>query len=382
MSPNSIPLSLPELTKEWLQKVLNNELDGSTIIEFSSQIIGVGEGFMGELARIKLTFEEPSSVAQDSFIIKFAAARQDTRDMAADRNLYKREIGFYRDIGERSGISIPKCHFAHYDERSNKFVLLIEDLAPGEPSDQIHGTDRETSEKVIIGFAKLHAQWWNSKELESLDWAKWQITEMPKEKSIEMFKIGHEEAKRTGKFEAYPEMNRLMEYLPPLLKFDPAPPFPFSLTHGDLRSDNVIRPTKEGGRFAIIDWQISGIGDPISDIAYWMILSLSIEERRKTEKHLLNLYHKTLLECGVKGYGYKKFVNAYRTNIAVIQLMFSMPIDQIDDSSDRAKELFHQFYSRIDAALVDWEMEKLLRSLPYIYPFIKLVLIARKALGI
>ena len=78
----------------------------------------------------------------------------------------------------------------------------------------------------------------------------------------------------------------------------------------------------------------------------------------------------------------KKFVNAYRTNIAVIQLMFSMPIDQIDDSSDRAKELFHQFYSRIDAALVDWEMEKLLRSLPYIYPFIKLVLIARKALGI
>ena len=114
--------------------------------------------------------------------------------MAADRNLYKREIGFYRDIGERSGISIPKCHFAHYDERSNKFVLLIEDLAPGEPSDQIHGTDRETSEKVIIGFAKLHAQWWNSKELESLEWAKWQITEMPKEKSIEMFKIGQEEA--------------------------------------------------------------------------------------------------------------------------------------------------------------------------------------------
>ena len=133
--------------------------------------------------------------------------------MAADRNLYKREIGFYRDIGENSGISIAKCHFAHYDDQSKQFVLLIEDLAPGEPSDQIQGTDRKTSEKVIIEFAKLHAKWWNSKELESLDWAKWQITEMPKEKSIEMFKIGHEEAKRTRKFEAYPEMNRLMDFL-------------------------------------------------------------------------------------------------------------------------------------------------------------------------
>ena len=382
MFQNRIPLALSQITKEWLQETLGDQLNGSIIQELSTQIIGVGEGFMGQLARIKLTFAGDSEVKPDSFIIKFAAARQDTRDMAADRNLYKREIGFYRDIGEKSGVSIAKCHFAHYDEQSNQFVLLIEDLAPGEPSDQIHGTDRETSERVITEFAKLHAKWWNSKELESLDWAKWQITEMPKEKSIEMFKIGHEEAKRTGKFEAYPEMNRLMEFLPPLLKFDPAPPFPFSLTHGDLRSDNVIRPTKEGGRFAIIDWQISGIGDPISDIAYWMILSLSIEERRSTEKHLLNLYHETLLECGVKGYSHKKFINAYRTNIAVIQLMFSMPIDQIDQSSDRAKELFHQFYSRIDAALVDWEMEKLLRSLPYIYPFIKLVLIVRKALGI
>ena len=382
MSQNSIPFSLSQLTQEWLQEALGDQLNGSIIKEFSTQTIGVGEGFMGQLARIKLKFVGDAEVKPDSFVIKFAAARQDTRDMAADRNLYKREIGFYRDIGEKSGVSIAKCHFAHYDDQSKQFVLLIEDLAPGEPSDQIHGTDRETSEKVIIEFAKLHAKWWNSKELESLDWAKWQITEMPKEKSIEMFKIGHEEAKRTRKFEAYPEMNRLMDLLPPLLKFDPAPPFPFSLTHGDLRSDNVIRPTKDGGRFAIIDWQISGIGDPISDLAYWMILSLSIEERRSTEKNLLNLYHKTLLECGVKGYSRKKFINAYRTNIAVIQLMFSMPIDQIDQSSDRANELFHQFYSRIDAALVDWEMEKLLRSLPYIYPFIKLVLIVRKALGI
>jgi len=382
MSQNKTPVLLEELTAEWLQKVLSPHLDGESIAGFSKEIIGVGEGFMGQLARITLTYNRDQSTAPKTIIAKFAAVRQDTRDMAADRNLYKREIGFYRDIGEKSGVPIPKCYYADYFEENNQFILLIEDLAPGEPSNQIEGTDRATSKKVIENFASLHAKWWNSKNLESLDWAKWQITEMPKEKSIAMFEKGYKEIELTGKFDKYPELKRLMKLLPPLLKFDPAPPFPFSLTHGDLRSDNVIRPSRDGGRFAVIDWQISGIGDPISDIAYWMILSLSIEERRATEETLLKLYHQKLIENGVKGYSYKKFLNAYRTNIAVIQLMFSMPIDQIDQSSDRAKELFHQFYSRIDAALVDWEMEKLLKTLPFVYPFIKIVLIVRKALGI
>ena len=50
-------------------------------------------------------------------------------------------------------------------------------------------------------------------------------------------------------------------------------------------------------------------------------------------------------------------------------------------SSERAQALFHQFYSRLDAALVDWKIEKNLKILPYIYPFIKFVLIVQKMLG-
>ena len=56
-----------------------------------------------------------------------------------------------------------------------------------------------------------------------------------------------------------------------------------------------------------------------------------------------------------------------------------MSMDSVDQSSDRAKALFHQFYSRLDSALVDWEIEKLLKALPYIYPFIKVGLILKKA---
>ena len=110
-----------------------------------------------------------------------------------------------------------------------------------------------------------------------------------------------------------------------------------------------------------------------------MVQSVSIEDRRETEQELLLLYHDRLVEHGVKDYSYKKFINAYRTNLVVVQLMFSMSMDSIDQSSPRAQALFHQFYSRLDAALVDWKIERTLKVLPIIYPFIKVMLIVQKA---
>ena len=59
-------------------------------------------------------------------------------------------------------------------------------------------------------------------------------------------------------------------------------------------------------------------------------------------------------------------------NLVVILVMFSMSMESVDQSSERAQALFRQFYSRLDAALVDWEIEKLLKVLPLLMPFIKL----------
>ena len=62
--------------------------------------------------------------------------------------------------------------------------------------------------------------------------------------------------------------------------------------------------------------------------------------------------------------------------------MFAMPMDAVDQTPERAKELFHQFYARVDAALVDWEIEKLLKVLPYMIPFIKISTWLKMKLGI
>ena len=375
---NIMPLTVDELTTNWLQFAMADFLQGETIEEFDSEVIGVGEGFMGQLARVQLRYSDDSTDAPRSVIAKFASTKPETREMARDQNLYQREISFYRDIGDEVGVPVPTCYFSQMQEDSYRFVLLLEDLAPGIPSDQVVGTSKETSREVIEQFAKMHAKWWNSEKLGDYDWARWLMKEVPMEQGLALFEESMRQAETTGKFDAYPEMKRLMPFLTPLFKLDPAPPFPFTLTHGDLRSDNIIEPSPEGGRFAIIDWQLTGVGDPVNDITRWLVQSISIEDRRDTEQELLKLYHDRLVEYGVKGYSYKKFINDYKTNLIVVLLMFSMSMDAVDQTSDRAKALFHQFYSRLDAALVDWKVEKPLRALPYIYPFIKVTILLRR----
>ncbi len=366
------PQSVDDLTTDWLQKTLSPYLEGTTIRGFSLQVIGVGEGFMGQLARVTLTYAEEAKTGPGSIIAKFASTMSATREMARDQSLYRREIGFYRDIGQDVGIRVPVCYHSDFDEETQFFVMLLEDMAPGEPSDQVTGTSRETSRQVIEQFASLHARWWNSEKLDGFSWAKWIINEMPMEEGLARLQESIQEVEETGSFDAYPEMKRLIYLLPPLFRMQPAPPYPFSLTHGDLRSDNIIQPSAEGGEFCVLDWQLAGKGDPVNDIARWMAQSITIEDRKETEQELLKLYHAKLIEHGVTGYSYKAFINGYKINLVVILVMFSMTIDGVDRSSDRAKALFHQFYSRLDSALVDWELEKLLKVLPLLTPFIKL----------
>lgn len=370
-TPVAFPRTVDDLTNEWLQNVMSPYIAEATITGFTPQVIGIGEGFMGQLARVALTYAEETNTAPLSLIAKFAATRPDTREMARDQSLYQREIGFYRDIGQDVGIRVPVCYFSDFDEETQYFVMLLEDMAPGEPSDQVVGTSKETSRQVIEQFAKLHAKWWNSDKLDNYGWAKWIINEMSMGEALIRLKKSIKQIEETGKFDAYPEMKRLMYLLPPLFRMEPAPPYPFSLTHGDLRSDNIIQPSAKGGEFCVLDWQLAGKGDPVNDIARWMAQSITIEDRKETEQDLLKFYHDKLIEHGVTGYSYKKFVNGYKMNLVVILVMFSMDMDSVDQSSDRAKALFHQFYSRLDSALADWELEKLLKALPLLVPFIK-----------
>jgi len=67
--------------------------------------------------------------------------------------------------------------------------------------------------------------------------------------------------------ETIPEMNKLIEWLPNHLPAEGKP----SVVHGDYRLDNMILHPTEPKVLAVIDWELSTIGDPLADFTYHLM---------------------------------------------------------------------------------------------------------------
>jgi aminoglycoside phosphotransferase (APT) family kinase protein len=72
---------------------------------------------------------------------------------------------------------------------------------------------------------------------------------------------------RASKTEDIAEMERLARFLPEHLP----PPVPARLVHGDYRLDNLIIEAQRPSVAAVIDWELSTLGDPLADFTYHLM---------------------------------------------------------------------------------------------------------------
>ena len=62
-------------------------------------------------------------------------------------------------------------------------------------------------------------------------------------------------------------MNRLMEWLPRTVPDDDLT----TIVHGDYRLDNMILHPTESRVIAVLDWELSTLGNPLADFTYFMM---------------------------------------------------------------------------------------------------------------
>jgi aminoglycoside phosphotransferase (APT) family kinase protein len=72
---------------------------------------------------------------------------------------------------------------------------------------------------------------------------------------------------RASETETIAEMERLIAWLPAHLP----PPGPVRLVHGDYRLDNMILAPDAPDVLAVIDWELSTLGDPLADFTYHLM---------------------------------------------------------------------------------------------------------------
>ncbi|KAB0267473.1 phosphotransferase family protein [Microvirga brassicacearum] len=84
--------------------------------------------------------------------------------------------------------------------------------------------------------------------------------------------IGRQVARWTTQYRAsetisIPAMDRLIEWLPDNIPAESR----HALLHGDFRIDNLIFDAREAKIIAVVDWELSTLGDPMADFAYHML---------------------------------------------------------------------------------------------------------------
>ncbi|MBU1325625.1 MAG: phosphotransferase family protein [Alphaproteobacteria bacterium] len=72
---------------------------------------------------------------------------------------------------------------------------------------------------------------------------------------------------RASEIDPIPSMDRLIDFLPATLP----PQGPTRIVHGDFRLDNLILAPDAAEVRAVLDWELSTLGDPMADFSYLLI---------------------------------------------------------------------------------------------------------------
>jgi hypothetical protein len=286
------------LTAEWLTAALtaSGSLSGARVVAADVRPLGTGQ--MCDSVRIRLTYDEPDA-GPASLVAKLPAADEGSRATAIAFRSYEKEVRFYQELAGRLPVRTPRVLHADIDVATASFVLLLEDLAPAQPGDQLLGCDAEVAAAAVAELVNLHAPLWGDASLLRLDW----LHGDPDTRGSLLKDLMP--ALWAGFQERYaasllPHVKQAGDAYFGRLDIGTAGDRPFTVTHTDYRLDNLlISPT---GVVTVVDWQTCGTGVGPSDVAYFLGAGLVPEVRREVEERIVQDYHDGLVAGGVTGY--------------------------------------------------------------------------------
>jgi aminoglycoside/choline kinase family phosphotransferase len=241
------------------------------------------------------------------------------------------------------------------DLDTESFVLVLEDLSHLELGDQVEGLSVEQATKAVQQIALFHAQWWETKELEQLDWlpaADHPITMQAAKvyedswpHFVEKWSLvvpagGLELGERVR--DAYGKM--LTELAVP----------PRTFVHTDFRLDNLF--FGDSG-VTIIDWQLSTRSSGAYDVAYLLSQSMDVELRREHQDAILGAWYERLCQAGVSGYSMEQANADYAASVLVCLVVAVAAGADLDAGNERGEALIRALAERGFSAALDVDYE-------------------------
>ncbi|KJC42628.1 phosphotransferase [Bradyrhizobium sp. LTSP857] len=289
-------------------------LDAGAVREV--KVLHERDTILSHIVRLGLRYVGESAGAPQSLILKTAHSAF-AKTLA---NAGRHEVAFYTQLAPKMprGL-VPSCFDGHFDEESQAWHLLLEDLTDSHEiaSQWPLPPSREQMMAIVTTLARLHAAWWDHASLGETvgDWASAEDSAT----HMETF-AGHYDRFADLLGDRLSEERRLLyrrlvEQSARLSQRYHSRRH-VSITHGDAHTWNFLLPRAGvADTVRIFDFDLWGINVPTSDLAYMMAMQWYPERRQALERPLLNLYHETLIAHGVTGYTRGALDQDYRSSV-------------------------------------------------------------------
>ncbi len=294
-------VSKPEdINADWLTETLNEIglLSGQRVASVESKTIGTGK--MGDNVRYRVTYDRPDPRLPQSFVAKLPAAEPVARNSSAAQGSYWREVQFYQEVAPKIPMRTPRAYVAMVADNRSDYVILMEDMTPAAPGDQITGCDPSVAEIALREAAKLHGPLTGSAAIEAAEWVV-KTTDDGATFGQMMLKTMWPGFVERFASAISPETNAIAErFIDSFASFATSYDGPRTMIHADYRLENMLFGNQDGGPpVAVVDWQSCSHGCGVFDVAYFVGGGLRLAERRAHERELVELYRGELHSNGV-----------------------------------------------------------------------------------
>ena len=310
-----LPLSYEALTPEWMTDILCRGVSGA---EVTSITLGAPDSGSANRRKIALTYNEKGQQAgfTRSVFCKASHGLNNRLLLGIGGAIYS-ETFFYNRIRPQLNIEAPVCFFADYDPVSLNSLIVMDDLTGSVESFCTHETyiNKARAESQLDALALLHSKYNETTEFDG---------ETPKPSSWPQYfynvvAVGMEEAATNG-FNAAEEVipkrlfRRANEIWPATLAcVDEHDSLPWTLCHNDVHVKNWY--ALPGDRMGLSDWQCLTYGHWSRDLAYVLSSSLTVEDRRRWERELIQYYLDKLAAGGLTGISFDFAWTNYRREL-------------------------------------------------------------------
>lgn len=294
-----LPLTLAEITPDWLSRALRTRAPGVTCrgVEVVNQINGTSTKI-----RLKLDMDEAGRAAGiPELVILKGGFETHSRAMA---HMHDSEVRGYRDVYPFVDLPTPACYFADYDEEREQGIVIMEDLVASgvEFCSALRPHSFEAVARRLSVLAKFHAQTWTPSIAEcDPRWAhirdgqpylrEYMKQYLDKPEEWQRFVDSPRGAATSVRFH---DLGRMVAAFDRLTEISNG--LPKCMNHGDTHSNNLfVFPDGTPGFFD----SLPGWGAAMKEVSYHVTCATDTADRRRWDRALVGHYLDALRGHGV-----------------------------------------------------------------------------------